>query len=130
MRIVLTITSVYFVHHKMQTQTGEKLMSKRITEIFVMTMKDADRADAVRERARADFLSLDGVDSWRTFVTIHPDKPTLFAEIYEFPNEETARQVTPEFAKREATKAFLAEVDEMLVGQYFVEHVSKETGNG
>lgn len=97
-------------------------MTKKITEIFVMTMKDAARADALRERARDDFLSLDGVDSWRTFVTIDQKKPTLFAEIYEFPDEETAQRVTPQFAERAATKAFLAEIDELLVGQFFVEH--------
>lgn len=87
-----------------------------------MTMTDPTRADAIRETARADFLSVDGVDTWRTFVTIHPNKSTLFAEIYEFPYEETAHRVTPQFRERAATKAFLAEVDEILVGQYFVEH--------
>lgn len=93
-----------------------------ITEIFVMTMKDPERADAIREAARADFTSLAGVTSWKTYVTTDPDRPTLFAEIYTFPDYATAKQVTPQFAVRDATKAFLAEVDEMLVGQYFTEH--------
>lgn len=93
-----------------------------ITEIFVMTMKDPERANAIRERARADFTALEGVTSWKTYVTTDPDRPTLFAEIYTFPDYETARQVTPQFATRPATQAFLAEVGEMLVGQYFTEH--------
>lgn len=96
-----------------------------ITEIFVMTMKDPDRSDPIRERARTDFLSLDGVTSWRTYVTTDPNRPTLFAEIYTFPDHATAKSVTPQFAERELTKAFLAEVDEILVGQYFTEHTPK-----
>lgn len=95
-------------------------MSK-ITEIFVLKMKDPARAEVVREAARADFLSVEGVDSWKTFVTTAKDRPTLFAEIYEFPDHETAKRVTPTFATREATKAFLAEIDEIIVGQYFTE---------
>jgi len=93
-----------------------------ITEIFVMSMKNPERADAVREAARADFLSIDGVDSWKTYITTAKDRPTLFAEIYTFPDYETAKRVTPQFAERELTKAFLAEVDELLVGQYFTEY--------
>ena len=101
-----------------------------ITEIFVLKMKDPERAAAVREAARADFLGLEGVESWRTFVTINPDKPTLFAEIYRFPDEQTARRVTPEFAKRPATVAFLDEIEEILVGQYFVEVLGEKTKGG
>lgn len=93
-----------------------------ITEIFVMSMKDPIPADAVREAARADFTSLEGVTSWKTYVTTNPDRPTLFAEIYTFPDHETASKVTPRFAERNATKAFLAEIDELIVGQYFTEH--------
>lgn len=96
-----------------------------ITEIFIMTMKNPDRADAIREAARADFTSLDGVTSWKTYITTDPDRPTLFAEIYTFPDYATAKKVTPQFATRAATQAFLAEVDEMKVGQYFTEYVSK-----
>lgn len=92
-----------------------------ITEIFVLKMKDPERAKAVREAARADFLSVDGVESWKTYVTTAKDRPTLFAEIYTFPDHETATRVTPTFATREATKALLAEIDEILVGQYFTE---------
>ena len=95
-------------------------MSK-ITEIFVLKMKDPKRAESVREKARRDFLSIEGVDSWKTFVTTSKDRPTLFAEIYEFPDHETAKRITPTFATREATKAFLAEIDEIVVGQYFTE---------
>ncbi|MEP0069745.1 hypothetical protein [Pyruvatibacter sp.] len=93
-----------------------------ITEIFVMTMKDPDRADAIREAARKDFTGLEGVTSWKTYVTTDPNRPTLFAEIYTFPDHETAKRVTPQFALRDATKAFLAEVGEVLVGQYFTEY--------
>ena len=94
-----------------------------ITEIFVVTMKDMKRADPIRERARSDFTSLPGVTSWKTFITTASDRPTLFAEIYTFPDEMTAKQVTPQFAQREATKAFLAEIDEIIVGQYFTEYL-------
>jgi len=94
-----------------------------ITEIFVMTMKDSGaRVDAIREAAREDFLSLEGVTSWKTYVTTDKNRPTLYAEIYTFPNYDTAKSVTPQFALRDATKEFLAEVDEILVGQYFTEH--------
>ncbi len=105
--------------------TSLKTMSE-ITEIFVLALKDPARADAVRERARADYLSLDGVSSWKTYVTTDPNRPTLFAEVYRYPSAEVAKQVTPQFAEREPTKAFLAEVDQVLVGQYFTEHRSKE----
>ena len=100
-----------------------------VTEIFVLAMKDTANVSAIRERARKDFLSLHGVNSWKTYVTTSPDKRTLFAEIYEFPDEETAFRVSPLFAEREATKVFLAEVDDIIVGQYFVEHQPKELNN-
>ncbi|ABG40037.1 hypothetical protein Patl_1515 [Paraglaciecola sp. T6c] len=93
-----------------------------VTEIFVLKMKDAGRANDIREKAREDFLSVEGVDSWKTYVTINPDRPTLFAEIYTFADEKIAKKVTPQFAKRELTKAFLGEIEEILVGQYFTEH--------
>lgn len=93
-----------------------------ITEIFVMTMKNPDQADAVRERAREDFTSLEGVTSWKTYVTTDPNRRTLFAEIYTFPDHDTAKRVTPQFATRALTQAFLEEIDEIIVGQYFTEH--------
>lgn len=96
-----------------------------MTEIFVLKMKDPERADAIRERARADFLSIEGVESWKTYVTIHPDKPTLYSEIFTFPDLEVARKITPLFSEREATKAFLEEIEEIVVGQYFIEHKPK-----
>lgn len=97
----------------------------QITEIFVLKMKDSERLDSIREKARADFLSIDGVDSWKTYITTDRKRPTLFAEIYTFPDYETAKRVTPKFAERELTKAFLAEIDEIVVGQYFTEYTSK-----
>ncbi|ASJ71228.1 hypothetical protein [Granulosicoccus antarcticus] len=97
-----------------------------ITEIFVLKMKDPARADAIRERAREDFTQLEGVTSWKTYVTTNPDRPTLFAEIYTFPNHETAKKVTPQFGERELTKAFVDEIEEFVVGQYFTEYVSTE----
>lgn len=93
-----------------------------ITEIFVLKMKDPKRAEAIRERAREDFTALPGVAAWKTYVTTASDRPTLYAEIYTFADYDTAKSVTPQFAKREATKAFLSEIDEILVGQYFTEH--------
>lgn len=98
-----------------------------MTEIFVLKMKDPERADAIRERAREDFLTIEGVESWKTYVTIHPGKPTLYSEIFTFPDLERAREITPLFAKRAATKAFLEEIEEILVGQYFIEHTPKGT---
>ena len=95
-----------------------------ITEIFVLKMKDPKHADAIRERAREDFTALEGVTSWKTYVTTDPNRPTLFAEIYTFPDHDTAKSVTPQFAERDATRAFLAEIDEILVGQYFTEYLS------
>lgn len=92
-----------------------------ITEIFVLKMKDPERANEVRERARADFTSIEGVTSWKTYVTTDKKRPTLFTEIYTFPDYDTAKAVTAQFAERELTKAFLAEVDEIVVGQFFTE---------
>jgi len=105
-----------------KTQLNERNNMTVITEIFVMTMKDSKRAEIIRERARKDFTALDGVLSWKTYITTDPSRPTLFAEIYTFPDQATAKSVTPQFALRDATKAFLAEVDEILVGQYFTEY--------
>jgi len=93
-----------------------------ITEIFVLKMKDLEQADAIRERAREAFTKLEGVTSWKTYVTTNPERPTLFAEIYTFPDHDTAKRVTSQFSKLESTKAFLAEIDEILVGQYFTEY--------
>ena len=97
-----------------------------ITEIFILKMKDSENLDAIRERARNDFTALKGVTSWKTYVTTDPGRPTLFAEIYTFPDHATAKSVTPKFAERELTKEFLAEIDEIVVGQYFTEY--KPTG--
>ncbi len=97
-----------------------------ITEIFVLKMKHPERADAIRERARADFTALAGVTSWKTYVTTSPELPTLFAEVITFPDHDTAKRLTPQFAKRAATKALLAEIDEIVVGQFFTDHVSRE----
>lgn len=100
-----------------------------ITEIFILKMKDPERAAPLREAARADFLSVDGVDSWRTYVTTDVERPTLFAEVYTFPDHETAKRVTPTFATREASKAFLSEVEEIVVGQYFTELQAQPGGD-
>ncbi len=96
----------------------------QITEIFVMKMKDVQRAEAVRETARRDFEGIDGVTAWKTYASTSPDKPKLFAEIFTFPDMETAKAISPTFADRPATKAFLEEIDEILVGQYFAPHVA------
>lgn len=90
-----------------------------ITEIFILKMKDGTKVDAIREAARTDFVALDGVTSWETLVTTDKSRPTLYAEIYTFPDYETAKRVTPQFAERPATKAFLAQVEEAVVGQFF-----------
>lgn len=107
---------------------SEKTMTE-ITEIFVLKMKDPKRADAIRERARKDFTGLEGVTSWKTYMTTDTERPTLFAEIYTFPDYATAKAVTPQFAERDATKLFLAEVDEILVGQYFSEYTPQAGEN-
>ena len=95
-----------------------------ITEIFILKVKDPKRADVLREAARTDFLKIDGVDSWKTYMSTDKDRPTLYAEIYQFHDYEAAKRITPSFATREATKAYLEEVDEILVGQYFQEHTT------
>lgn len=96
-----------------------------ITEIFILSMKDPDRADSIREQARADYLSLDGISSWKTLKTTDHERPTLFAEIYTYSDHESAKRVTAQFAERPATRAFLAEIDEVIVGQWFTEHKPK-----
>ena len=96
-----------------------------ITEIFILKMKESEELDAIREAAREDFTSLDGVTSWETYITTAEDRPTLYAEVYTFPDYETAKKVTPQFAHRDATKAFLGCIDEMIVGQYFKQYVPK-----
>lgn len=92
-----------------------------ITEIFVLKMKDADRAAPIRERARADYLSLAGITSWKTFVTADEDRSTLFTEAYTYPDVESAKRVTAQFSKLPATQAFLAEIEDVIVGQWFTE---------
>lgn len=96
-------------------------MSK-ITEIFILKMKKGDDVDAIREAARADFVALEGVTSWETLVTTDQSRQTLYADIFTFPDYETAKRVTPQFAERPATKAFLGQIDEMIVGQFFITH--------
>ncbi len=93
-----------------------------ITEIFILQMKEGTHVDAIREAARADFVALEGVTSWETFVTTDRSRQTLHADIFTFPDYETAKKVTPQFAERPATKAFLAEIEEMVVGQFFTAH--------
>lgn len=93
----------------------------KITEIFILKMKDPEKAALARSEAKKDFLSLEGVETWRTYTTTDKSKPQLFAEVYTFPDYDTAKNVTPEFAKREKTKAFLEEIEEIVVGQYFTE---------
>ena len=96
-----------------------------ITEIFILKMKDGPQVDAIREAARKDFVALDGVTSWETLVTTDQTRQTLYADIFTFPDHETAKQVTPQFAQRPATKAFLAQIEEMVVGQFFTAHQPK-----
>ncbi|WP_306141798.1 hypothetical protein [Roseibium sp. MMSF_3412] len=96
-----------------------------ITEIFVLKMKDADRVAPIRERARDDYLSLDGITSWKTFVTTDEERPTLFTEVYTYPDVESAKQVTAQFSKRPATQAYLAEIEDVIVGQWFTEPTSQ-----
>ncbi len=93
-----------------------------ITEIFILKMKDDPQIDAIREVARKDFVALDGVTSWETLVTTDQSRQPLYADIFTFPDHETAKRVTPEFAKRPATQAFLGQIEEMIVGQFFAPH--------
>ena len=93
-----------------------------ITEIFVLKMKDGEHIDAVREAARKDFTSLEGVTSWETLVSTDPARPTLYTDIFKFPDMATAKRVTAQFSERPATQAFLAEIGEILVGQFFTAH--------
>lgn len=97
-----------------------------ITEIFVLKMKQGTNAENVREAAREDFVALEGVTSWETFVSTDKSRPALYAEIFKFPDHQTAKKVTPQFAQRPATKAFLEEIEEMIVGQFFQRHVPQE----
>ncbi|MEO1554893.1 MAG: hypothetical protein AAFS01_00560 [Pseudomonadota bacterium] len=99
----------------------------KITEIFILKMKEGAHVDAVREAARADFVALDGVTSWETLVSTDPSRQTLHADIFTFPDHDTAKKVTPQFAQRPATQAFLAEIDEMIVGQFFKSHTPQTT---
>lgn len=93
-----------------------------ITEIFILKMKEGPDVDAIREAAREDFLALEGVTSWETLVTTDRSRQTLYADIFTFPDHETARRVTPQFAVRPATKAFLGQIEEIVVGQFFTAH--------
>lgn len=93
-----------------------------ITEIFILKMKADAQVDAIREAARKDFLALDGVTSWETLVTTDQSRQTLYADIFTFPDQETAKKVTPQFAERPATQAFLGQIEEMVVGQFFKTH--------
>lgn len=94
----------------------------QITEIFILKMKEGTHVDAIREVARKDFVALDGVTSWETLVSTDQSRQTLYADIFTFPDHETAKKVTPQFAERAATQAFLGEIEEMVVGQFFAAH--------
>ncbi|WP_299210679.1 hypothetical protein [uncultured Tateyamaria sp.] len=96
-----------------------------ITEIFILKMKEGAEVDAVREAAREDFVALEGVTSWETLVTTDRTRQTLYADIFTFPDHDTAKRITPQFAERPATKAFLGQIEEMVVGQFFTAHQPK-----
>ena len=90
-----------------------------VTEIFILKMKDSDRLNAIREKARQAFTALDGVTSWETLATLDASKGMLYAEIYSFPDFKTAQRVTAMFSELPETQKFLAQIDEILVGRFF-----------
>ena len=92
-----------------------------LKELFVLRLKNSDDAKAKRDIAREDFLQLDGVMSWRTYATTDAKRPQLFAEVFTYKDETSARAAMPQFAERPATRAFLGEVEEILVGGLFSE---------
>lgn len=91
-----------------------------ITEIFILKLKDPTHAEPIRARAKQDFLTIEGVTAWQTLVTMNPDKPPLVAEIFRYPDRATADRITPQFRTRPSTRAYLEEIEDILVGQYFV----------
>ncbi len=92
-----------------------------IVEIFVLKMKDPELAQVARRRAHLDFSSLPGLASWRTLHSRDQDRPLLFADVFTFEDLEAAKRLGAQFSQREATRAYLDEVEEILVGQHFID---------
>ena len=93
----------------------------QITEFFVVRLTDESAARRVRKAARPVFLALEGVRDWSTYRSVDEDRPTLFIETFSFDDSETARAAGEKFSILAETKAFLSLVEEMIVGQHFVE---------
>ncbi len=96
-----------------------------ITEFFVVRLLDEEAAAHARDSARPVFCALEGVQDWRTYRSVAKDRPTLFVEAYTFDSAETAKAAGAQFSELAETKAFLGQIEEMLVGQHFVD-ITKE----
>ena len=92
-----------------------------ITEIFVLKLSDEAAAAEARETARKAFLQRDGALDWKTLKSVAEDRPTLFTEIFTFADRDSALAGGRAFSEMDETRAFLAHVGEIVVGQHFAE---------
>lgn len=92
-----------------------------INEYFVVRLTDDAGTRRARRIARRAFLALDGVRDWRTHRSVATDRPTLFVETFTFADEEVARAAGARFSQMDETRAFLAHIDETILGQHFID---------
>ncbi|KIT16602.1 hypothetical protein [Jannaschia aquimarina] len=92
-----------------------------IHEHFVIRLTDETEAAEARTRARATFLALPGVRGWRTHTSTATDRSTLFMETFTFDDAAAAKAAGARFSEMPETRAFLALIDETIVGQHFAD---------
>ncbi|WP_411892755.1 hypothetical protein [Yoonia sp. SDW83-1] len=98
-----------------------------ITEFFVVRLSDEIAAKDARAIARPVFCELAGVKDWQTYKSTAVDRPTLFIEAFTFQNTGTAKAAGAQFSILDETKAFLSQIEEMIVGQHFINITNGET---
>ena len=99
-----------------------------IVEFFVIRLSDEDTAGQVRNAARPVFCALEGVRDWRTYRSVGTDRPTLFVEAFMFDDPDSAKAAGARFSELDETKAFLGQIEEILVGQHFTD-ITRETAS-
>ncbi len=73
-------------------------------------------------RCHTGFAALYGAIRGKPRSGADQPRQTLHADIITFQHRKTAKRVTLQFPGRTATNAFPAQIEEMLVGQFFTTH--------
>jgi len=75
-----------------------------------------------RQAARTHFTAVAGVPFCETQVTTDQSRRPLHADTSTFPDHETTKATTPQYAQRPASQAYLGKTVEVVVGQFFQTH--------